>query len=217
MLRLAPPMPAGKNGYLELIDKNQESARRFGLFLFERCSSVRSPGRSPDMSKQASGNPNATGQPAYRSKPLRPHLDDSYASRGKPHGAAACPECGAVFQDGRWSWAARPEAAEDLLCPACRRIQENQPAGYLVMKGDFLLKHSDEILKILHNFEGREKAEHPLQRIIKIAESDGAMQVTTTDTHLARGLGEALHHAYRGELEIRYADDENLVRVLWRR
>ena len=41
--------------------------------------------------------------------------------------------------------------------------------------------------------------------------------VTTTDVHLARGIGEALHHAYQGELEFHFNKDQNLLRVNWRR
>jgi hypothetical protein len=41
--------------------------------------------------------------------------------------------------------------------------------------------------------------------------------VTTTDIHLAHGIGEALHHAYQGELEFHYNSDQNLMRVNWSR
>jgi hypothetical protein len=41
--------------------------------------------------------------------------------------------------------------------------------------------------------------------------------VTTTDTHLTRNLGEALHSAYKGDLEYHYNRGENLLRVSWRR
>ena len=41
--------------------------------------------------------------------------------------------------------------------------------------------------------------------------------VTTTDIHLARGIGEALEHAYQGELEFHYNEGENLLRVHWAR
>ncbi|MDF2781538.1 MAG: ATPase, partial [Geminicoccaceae bacterium] len=37
-----------------------------------------------------------------------------------------------------------------------------------------------------------------------IEERDGALVVRTTDIHLPRRIGEALHHAYRGELDFHY-------------
>jgi hypothetical protein len=41
-----------------------------------------------------------------------------------------------------------------------------------------------------------------------------AHQITTTDIHLTRGIGEALHHA---QLEYHYNDEETLLRVMWQR
>jgi hypothetical protein len=43
------------------------------------------------------------------------------------------------------------------------------------------------------------------------------VELTTTDSHLARGIAEALHDAYKGELKLRYSKDENLLRATWKR
>ena len=48
-----------------------------------------------------------------------------------------------------------------------------------------------------------------------VEEKDGTALVTTTDIHLARSLGDALHHAYQGELEYHYNLEQNLLRVNW--
>ena len=50
-----------------------------------------------------------------------------------------------------------------------------------------------------------------------ITEEGGVTSVTTTDVHLARRIGEALHHAYQGKLDIKYSQDEYVVRVTWER
>jgi hypothetical protein len=50
-----------------------------------------------------------------------------------------------------------------------------------------------------------------------IEDEDGAVHVTTTSIHLARRIGEAVQHAYRGELDFHYNDEEKLLRVHWRR
>jgi len=52
---------------------------------------------------------------------------------------------------------------------------------------------------------------------MKIEDQDDGILITTTDIHLARGIGEALHHAYQGELEYHYNEQENLLRVVWAR
>ncbi len=65
--------------------------------------------------------------------------------------------------------------------------------------------------------EKHERTEHPLKRIVEIEEKNGATLITTTDIHLARGIGEAIHNAYQGELEFHYNPDEYLLRVSWAR
>ena len=63
----------------------------------------------------------------------------------------------------------------------------------------------------------RGRWQKPLQRIMEIAPAAGGLAVTTTDPHLARALGEAVHRAYRGRLEFHYNRGENLLRVHWAR
>jgi NMD protein affecting ribosome stability and mRNA decay len=144
-------------------------------------------------------------------------VHDTYQSKGKPAEPARCPDCGAVFHDGRWQWMEAPAGAHETLCPACHRIRDSFPAGFLALSGDFLAVHEAEIRQLISHHEDREKAEHPLQRVMDIEETPDGLMVTTTDMHLARGIGEALHHAYQGELEFHYNPDQNLLRVHWSR
>ncbi len=142
---------------------------------------------------------------------------DPYKHKGKPAGHAACPDCGAVFERGRWQWGTRHAEATEARCPACERIKEKQPAGYVRLEGPFMLTHRAELLNLVRNHEARVKAEHALERIMAIEEHADHVMITTTDVHLARGLGDALHHAHQGELKCHYNDDETLVRVHWQR
>lgn len=72
-------------------------------------------------------------------------------------------------------------------------------------------------MQLVRRIETKEKAEHPLQRIVDVVDEDGGVLVTTTDVHLAHGIGEALRHAYKGELDSHYNPDEKLLRVRWTR
>jgi hypothetical protein len=144
-------------------------------------------------------------------------VHDPYKERYKPPEPAVCPSCGVVFEHGRWHWKPRPASAQDHLCPACRRVKEQYPAGYVSLEGDFLREHRDELLHLVRNEEKRAKDEHPLERIIDIRQDGDKTVVTTTELHLARRIGDALHHAYQGNLEIKYSTDEYLVRVYWSR
>lgn len=46
------------------------------------------------------------------------------------------------------------------------------------------------------------------------AENDATV-FAFTDAHLARGIGEALHHTYQGHLDYHHEKGEVLLRVHW--
>ena len=142
---------------------------------------------------------------------------DSYKTKGKLPEPTVCPDCGAVFHGGRWQWLEKPKDAHQTSCPACHRMRDRFPAGYVLLAGEFLAAHEAEILQLIQHREAHEKTEHPLQRIMAIEKTEHGTMVTTTDIHLARGIGEALHHAYQGELEFHYSPEQNLLRVNWSR
>ena len=143
--------------------------------------------------------------------------EDPYVATRKPAEPTVCPTCKAVFSEGRWSWQRPPAEAGAMTCPACQRIHDDFPAGYVMVKGEFIKDHRDEIIALVKSKEDREKAAHPLQRIMAIEDTREGLQVTTTDSHLARGIGEALHDAYKGDLKLRYSRDEDLLRAVWKR
>jgi hypothetical protein len=156
-------------------------------------------------------------QPIRRDRLIQEAVHDSYKNKGKLPEPTVCTECGAVFQAGRWQWGPKPDKAERTSCPACHRIRDGFPAGYVTITGDFIAAHEQEIMQLMRNHEEREKAGHPLQRIMAIEKTKYSTVVTTTDIHLARGIGDALHHAYQGELEFHYNQEQNLLRVNWSR
>ena len=145
------------------------------------------------------------------------HQDDPYRAGHRPPEPTRCPDCNATFAQGRWSWEKAPEDAYEQLCPACQRMHDRFPAGYVTIKGEFFASHRDEIITLIQNHEKKEKAERPLQRLMGIEDKKDGVEVTTTDSHLARGIGEALHDAYKGDLKLRYSRDENLLRATWKR
>jgi len=149
-------------------------------------------------------------------RPLFERDIDAYKAKGKLAEPTLCPQCGAVFHEGRWQWMDIPVNAHRETCPACHRMHDNFPAGFVTLEGAFFDSHSEEIRKLIQHHAEHERTEHPLKRIIAIENKDGAMLVTTTDTHLARGIGEAVRHAYQGELKVEHVSGENLVRVYWK-
>jgi len=144
-------------------------------------------------------------------------VSDPYRAREKWPEPTNCPECGAIFHDGRWQWGEAAQEAEQHLCPACQRIRDQVPAGELTLSGAFFTDHRQEILNLIHNAETEARAEHPLERLMDIEEWEDRTVITFTDAHLVHGVGEALHHAYQGELDSQYTNEDDLLRVSWSR
>jgi hypothetical protein len=142
--------------------------------------------------------PQSAPHPVSGDRPVFEKDIDAYKAKGKLPEPTVCLECGAVYHEGRWQWIHAPVNAHHETCPACHRVHDNFPAGFVTLKGSFFDAHSEEIKKIIQHHAEHERAEHPLKRIIAIDNQDSAMLVTTTDTHLARGIGEAVHNAYQG-------------------
>lgn len=141
---------------------------------------------------------------------------DTYRQKQKYKEPTRCPRCNALFVDGRWSWKDTSEETHRALCPACKRIEDNYPAGFVDLSGAFFEEHRKEIMNLIQNIRKTEKQEHPLERIMSIKQENGKTIIATTGIHLPRRLGDALQHAYEGELDISY-DAENYVRISWHR
>ena len=149
---------------------------------------------------------------------IREHVHDPYKTRLKLSEPTVCPDCGAVFHQGRWQWAEfAPTDAHEEICQACHRIRDKYPAGTLTLTGGFIDGHKDEILHLVRNQEKLEKGERPLHRIMKIEEEPGQIVVSTTDIHLPRRIGEAVHKAFHGDLDFRYEEEAYFLRVNWTR
>ncbi|HWA39737.1 MAG TPA: BCAM0308 family protein [Burkholderiales bacterium] len=142
---------------------------------------------------------------------------DAYRPGGKLAEPAVCSACGAVWRGGRWRWEGADFGARAVLCPACHRVRDGLPAGYVKLEGEFFAGHRDEILACVRRCERAEKKSHPLQRIMAIEANGEGWIVTTTDSHLARRIGEALKSAFKGRAAFSYQAQDNLLRVTWSR
>jgi hypothetical protein len=97
-------------------------------------------------------------------------------------------------------------------------MRDKVPAGFLTVSGSFFDAHRDEILNLVDNKVDEQKAQHPMKRIMDIAErEEGGVVITFTDVHLPRGVGEALASAYEGEFDVHYTDNAGIVRAYWHR
>jgi NMD protein affecting ribosome stability and mRNA decay len=148
---------------------------------------------------------------------IRERVHDPYKTRLKLPDPTVCPRCGAVFHKGRWTWESALSEAYEELCQACRRVNDGYPAGIVTLRGTFLKTHRTEILSQARNQEKMEKSARPLHRIMAIKGKGEEIEITTTDIHLPRRIGQALHNAYKGEFDFHYDEEGYFVRVNWTR
>lgn len=155
------------------------------------------------------------GHGARHDRFVQENQHDSYKMPGKLKEPTLCKQCDAIFHKGRWTWGAKPAGAVEIVCPACLRIQDKNPKGFVTLKGSYKDLHRDQVMGVIRNTEAQEKKEYPLARIMTIEDRAEGLVVLTTDTHLPRRIGEALKHSHHGELELQYDKDEDFIRVTW--
>ena len=141
---------------------------------------------------------------------------DPERNAGKLADPTVCPDCRAVFRQGRWRWNGEVEAAGSHRCPACRRINDHLPLGEIVLRGDFLRTHRDVIMACVHSVCDRAYLDHPLERLMEIDEDDDTIRIATTSAHLARAIGRAVKKGWEGALDLD-TGSQGLARVDWRR
>jgi NMD protein affecting ribosome stability and mRNA decay len=149
---------------------------------------------------------------------------DPYLPKLAPGEVAVCTRCRAVYQRRHWFFdkelfgrSVTQPATRQVICPACQKIEDNYPEGEVVLRGDFLGAHRSEIMNLVSNEEERAKGLNPLERIVRINESNGALTVTTTNEKLAQRIGRALQKAYQGEVSYRWSEDTKYLHVEWAR
>lgn len=102
-------------------------------------------------------NQTAGGHSARRDRFVEEYQHDSYKIPGKLKEPTVCKQCGALYRKGRWTWDARPADAEEIVCPACLRIHDKNPKGFVTVKGAYMTQHRDQVMGLIHNTEARGK------------------------------------------------------------
>ncbi|HKJ32786.1 MAG TPA: BCAM0308 family protein [Balneolales bacterium] len=141
---------------------------------------------------------------------------DRKSENQKSEAIKVCKLCHAVYVDGRWTWATIPNAADEVICPACQRFEENQPAGIMDIKGNLFKEHKAEVLKLITETEKAENKVHPMERIMSISDKHNHTIVTTTGVNLVREIAESLRKSFDGRLEFNYQEANDSLNVIWK-
>jgi len=143
---------------------------------------------------------------------------DPYLVKEKYPDPSVCETCNVVFGKGIYKWEKEiPENAHKIICPACRKIKDNNEGGYLVLEGNFLVEHKEEITNLIKNTEKLETEKRPLERIMEFNDLGNKIEIRTTYEHLPRIIGSAIHHAYKGDLHFSYPEGDKFIRAHWKR
>lgn len=149
---------------------------------------------------------------------------DVYHVESSSREVAVCSGCNALYWNKRWyldenesTKLNRGMIKETVLCPACQRMHDNNPAGVAVFTGDYLLEHEEEILNTIKNTENKSRVKNPLSRIMEIRQEKDVLTIHTTDDKLAQKLGRDIYKAHSGNLQYQWSNEHNFVRVKWSR
>ncbi|HEY5522996.1 MAG TPA: BCAM0308 family protein [Desulfuromonadaceae bacterium] len=148
-----------------------------------------------------------------------PRSLDAYRSKDGVSGAVYC-QCGAVFSNKRWHFAERgvsPHGEQHVVCPACRRIADGNPAGIITLKGSFFAAHEAEIDNLIKNTSESAVMKNPLGRIMDINREEEGVTITTTDVKLAQKIGREVFKSHGGDLQFTWSHAVGPVRISWSR
>ncbi len=161
------------------------------------------------------------GRPKRR---IIPSGTDPYLPWSGSREVLVCRRCHSFYFHKRWyleSDVPSPEIKKSvtgmIVCPACRKIEDHFPGGIIILQGDFLKQHKEEILHRIHNEEGRAKNVNPLERVISIKDYGDRVEIHTTGERFAQRIGRELQRAYKGHASYHWSGDDKFVRVSWER
>jgi hypothetical protein len=144
--------------------------------------------------------------------------------RDTAKGQAICPTC-MSFSDGK-HWHMDEEQYLQLRsepdvrveqCPACQKIERQMYDGEVVLEGDWMVDHKEEILNFVHNEESRAMGSNPMARIASLEDRGDSIYILTTSSALARRIGAGIESAFNGHLDLQKLQYEDFIRVRWRR
>jgi hypothetical protein len=148
-----------------------------------------------------------------------PRSLDVYRSKEGVSGAMHC-ECGAEFSNKHWHVTERGTSLhgeQRVVCPACRRIADHNPAGIVTLKGSFFAAHGAEIDNLIKNTAEAAVMKNPLGRIMDINREKEGVTITTTDARLAQKIGREVFKSHGGDLQFTWSHDVGPVRISWSR
>jgi NMD protein affecting ribosome stability and mRNA decay len=141
---------------------------------------------------------------------------------GGKKGVLICPKCKAVYKNKSWHHKEKYSnkeikemgGAKPYKCPVCTIKENNLCEGFIILKNIPTNKEKD-VLALVKNIAERAEKTDVLDRIIKLKKNKEGIKIETTENQLAVKLGKQIKRAFKGKLDIHWAETEGPARVFW--
>ena len=137
--------------------------------------------------------------PHRRARPARRH-PRSLSGAAEAAGADGMPPVRCRLPHGRWQWAPKPEGAHEASVRHAAASTSICRPGSSPSAPVWRRSTRTEIIALARHTEAAEKAEHPMNRVAAIEQTDKGLVITTTDIHLPRRICNAVKDAHRAKL-----------------
>lgn len=139
-------------------------------------------------------------------------------------GTLVCPRCRAISLQKRWflddalyDKLRRDPEAQLVRCPGCERVERGIYEGRVVLRGDWIVDHKDEVINLIKNQESEARQTNPFSRIGVIKDQGNQLELYVTTQWLAVRIGKELRKAHKGELQIDHLPQQKFSLVTWHR
>jgi hypothetical protein len=147
------------------------------------------------------------------------------ASTKEPHDPTFCPGCGATYRRKVWRVLPLPQVealfyAHDAAfdtCPACTQVRCGRSIGRVVLRGDYVAAHQEELRRRIGNVARRAAFTQPEHRLITLARAGGGLEVRVTSQKLAHRLAHELEKAFHGRAGYAWSEDDGGLIAVWER
>jgi hypothetical protein len=89
--------------------------------------------------------------------------------------------------------------------------------GRVVLRGDYVRAHEQEIRRRIGNVERRARHTQPDRRIVSVRRSQGGLEVLTTSQKLAHRIVHELKKAFKGQATYSWSDSDRRLYAVWER
>jgi NMD protein affecting ribosome stability and mRNA decay len=107
------------------------------------------------------------------------------------------------------------QGAERVSCPACRQVSEGRAYGRVLLSGEWLGEHVEEVRRRIATVEARARHTQPERRLVAIVRRGRGLEMMTTSQKLAHRVAHELQKAFGGSTTYAWSDRDGSLRATW--